>query len=36
MKLKHKVDDKIQARTNLETSVGLKDHMPSKSWWDAR
>lgn len=30
MKLKHKVDDKIQARNNLDTNVSLKEHMPSK------
>lgn len=30
MKLKHKVDEKIQARSNLETSPSLKTNMPSK------
>ena len=30
MKLKHKVDDKIQSRSNLETAPGLRDNMPSK------
>jgi DNA-directed RNA polymerase subunit beta' len=30
MKLKHKVDDKIQSRSNLETAPGIKDNMPSK------
>lgn len=30
MKLKHKVDEKIQARSNLETSPSLKGHMPGK------
>ena len=30
MKLKHKVDDKIQARSNYETPVSLKTHMPTK------
>lgn len=30
MKLKHKVDDKIQARSNYETPVSQKTHMPTK------
>lgn len=30
MKLKHKVDDKIQARNNTDTSVSMKEYMPSK------
>ena len=30
MKLKHKVDDKIQSRSNIETPVSNKTHMPSK------
>ncbi|MGL5712539.1 MAG: hypothetical protein ACRCX2_05930 [Paraclostridium sp.] len=30
MKLKHKVDEKIQSRNNLGTYVSEKDHMPGK------
>lgn len=30
MKLKHKVDDKIQSRSNKETPVSQKTHMPTK------
>jgi len=30
IKLKHKVDDKAQARSNLETSLSQKNYMPSK------
>jgi DNA-directed RNA polymerase subunit beta' len=30
MKLKHKIDDKIQARSNLETAPSRKTNMPSK------
>lgn len=31
MKLKHKVDDKIQGRNNLDTNVSMKEYMPSKT-----
>lgn len=30
MKLKHKVDDKIQHRSNIETAPNIQDHMPTK------
>ena len=31
MKLNHKVDEKIQARSNIETTPSLKSNMPSKA-----